>query len=295
MHSDAGGFDPAATPILCAECHADPALGTQGIPQAGYFSRAIHGKHAFIDETIPGIAGCYKCHPGQNTQCLRDVMSWQFGLNCQSCHGGMEQVSASISSGRIPWLQEPSCRTCHGAQYGEPVGQLYRHSVGHGGVACSACHGSPHVIFPSREPRDNANTIALQGFAGTLSDCRVCHGQVPLGSGPHGIIHRLELAAQPQNGTIHLQWTASEYPAASAFWVYGAVNQAYFEPGFAPGFEHLIAVLPVGTTALDRPGDAGDPAMNWTYAVIMVDASGREIMRSNRVGEHDFLCVQGNR
>ena len=30
--------------------------------------------------------------------------------------------------------------------------------------------------------------IALQGHAGALSDCRVCHGVVPAGPGPHGML-----------------------------------------------------------------------------------------------------------
>ncbi len=52
---------------------------------------------------------------------------------------------------------------------------------------CSACHGSPHAIFPSREARDNANNVDLQGHAGTLTDCAVCHGTLPSGTGPHGL------------------------------------------------------------------------------------------------------------
>ncbi len=33
-------------PVLCAGCHADPALGTPGIPGVKSLSRAIHGSHA---------------------------------------------------------------------------------------------------------------------------------------------------------------------------------------------------------------------------------------------------------
>jgi hypothetical protein len=45
-HEQEGGFDPTATPILCADCHADNALGTPGVPGVPVFSRAIHGTHA---------------------------------------------------------------------------------------------------------------------------------------------------------------------------------------------------------------------------------------------------------
>ena len=186
-HENEGGFDPNNTPILCAQCHGMTPLTGPNPGTAGYFSRRIHEKHDFLDQSMPGIAGCYKCHPGQNTSCLRGTMSTNFGLVCQDCHGNMHQVSDSIGNGRTPWIDEPACRTCHTATYGEPVGTLYRNAVGHGGVRCAACHDSPHAIAPSRVDRDNAKMIALQGHAGTLSDCTVCHGVVPSGAGPHGI------------------------------------------------------------------------------------------------------------
>ncbi len=67
------------------------------------------------------------------------------------------------------------------------MGELYRNARGHGGVLCSGCHNSPHAIFPSREDRDNRVMVDLQGHAGTLSDCTVCHGVTPAGAGPHGV------------------------------------------------------------------------------------------------------------
>ena len=186
-HELEGGYNPNAQPIFCASCHASPALGTTGDPEAGYFSFRIHDQHKFLDETLPGPAGCNKCHPGPEAQCLRGTMANDFGMICQDCHGDLAQVSSSIEDqGRIPWMDEPACSTCHTAQYGEPAGQLFRLSTGHGGLYCSACHGSPHAIFPSREATDNIDMISLQGHAGTLSDCTVCHGVVPNGPGPHG-------------------------------------------------------------------------------------------------------------
>ena len=188
QHEQVPGFNPNNPPILCAGCHADPILGTTGIPEAGYFSLRMHAQHEFIDQEIPGIAGCYKCHPGPQTQCLRGAMNNDFGLICQDCHGTMGNMALTIEGGRIPWMQEPACRSCHTAPYGEPQGQLFRNSQGHGGVFCSGCHGSPHAEFPSRVARDNANAIALQGHAGILRDCRVCHGSTPSAPGPHGYV-----------------------------------------------------------------------------------------------------------
>jgi len=186
-HELESAYDPADQPIFCAGCHSSPALGTPFDPEAHYLSYRIHKRHEFIDEAIPGLAGCQKCHPGPQAQCLRGTMATDFGMICQDCHGDMNQMHTSIETGRVPWVDEPSCRECHTATYGEPVGQLFRNSQGHGGVYCSACHGSPHAIFPSREARDNANNVDLQGHAGILSDCTVCHGTLPSGAGPHGL------------------------------------------------------------------------------------------------------------
>ncbi|MBU2500896.1 hypothetical protein KJ682_06165 [bacterium] len=185
-HEREGGFNPADQPILCASCHGSPPLTGPAPGSAGYFSRRIHEKHNFLDEVLPGIQGCNMCHPGPNTQCLRGTMANDHGMVCQDCHGTMRTMHTSIENGRIPWLEEPACRTCHTSTYGEPQGVLYRNARGHGGVMCTGCHNSPHAIFPSREERDNQVMVDLQGHAGTLSECSVCHGYTPSGAGPHG-------------------------------------------------------------------------------------------------------------
>ena len=174
-HENEGGFDPNNTPILCAQCHGSTPLTGPNPGSAGWFSRRIHHRHDFIAQSLPGQAGCEKCHPGPNTHCLRGTMNTDYGMVCTDCHGTIVNVANTISSGRIPWLDEPACRDCHTAQFGEPVGVLFREATGHGGVMCSGCHGSPHAIFPSREARDNANNVALQG-----------QGREPGGSGEGG-------------------------------------------------------------------------------------------------------------
>jgi hypothetical protein len=141
-----------------------------------------------MDQQGTGTAVCYKCHPGQNTRCLRGVMATRFGLVCQDCHGNMAAMKASIDGGRTPWLQEPACRTCHTSRFGEPVGQLFRKSTGHGGIACEGCHNSTHSEWPSAEAADNTNIIALQTTAAPLGNCFVCHGTYPTAPGPHDIL-----------------------------------------------------------------------------------------------------------
>lgn len=185
-------------PVLCQKCHGDNALGVAGNPNLPNLSQAIHEKHKLDggdivssrtdpENMIPsrtdeGTNNCYLCHPGEQTKCLRDVMYTKFGVTCRDCHG---DTAALANESRRPWIDLPRCENCHAAQYAENPGTLYRNSKGHGGLYCEACHGSPHAIQPSSQPNDNLQNIALQGYAGTLDKCEVCHGSVPAGPGPH--------------------------------------------------------------------------------------------------------------
>ena len=169
-------MDPSRRPVLCAECHASNALGAPGVPPVSSMSNAMHRHHARLPDITPDTAGCYSCHPGPQTQCLRDVMSQEMGMNCLDCHGNMLHVSQNPN----PWLNEPRCdsSTCHGAGY--PLTQaLYRMSKGHANLYCPACHDSPHAIAPSREANDAIKFVNLQGHSGTLRGCTVCHATPP--------------------------------------------------------------------------------------------------------------------
>jgi hypothetical protein len=177
-------------PVLCARCHSSNALGAPGVPGVPSLSNAMHDKHA---EVIPDTTdGCYSCHPGPTTKCLRDAMSLNVTspldpnrkMNCIDCHGGMSQVAQNPN----PWLNEPRCDTCHTPTDTLQFDQdqpLYRQSKGHGGIYCEACHDSTHAIATSREANDAIKFIQLQGHAGTLSECIVCHLTQPAGPGPH--------------------------------------------------------------------------------------------------------------
>lgn len=172
------------TPVLCASCHADPALGTTGTPGVPSMSSAMHLSHAKrpMSKNLNGTIGsavntCYNCHPGNQTQCLRDV-HYAAGMTCVTCHGGMKAVG---NPARAPWADEPRCGSCHhvaGHEYEQP-GKLFRDSVGHSGVKCVVCHNSPHAIVPTVTGNDNLQMIRVQGHAGTLDKCSVCHRQTP--------------------------------------------------------------------------------------------------------------------
>lgn len=188
-------------------------------------------------------AACYRCHPGSTTRCLRGAMGnavapdGSMAMQCQSCHGNMSRVG---SPDRVGWLMEPNCQSCHSGTAVRNGGQirflsafdaggnervpadrtfattpdtpaaglsLYRFSVGHGGLQCSACHGSTHAEFPASHRNDNIRNTQLQGHAGVLVECTACHVTTPVtvNGGPHGM-HPLD-----QN------WVYSHHDAVSVY------------------------------------------------------------------------------
>ncbi len=186
-HDDEQGTSlMTSRPVLCAGCHASNALGTTGSPGLPNLSHAMHSLHA--EEVPDSLAGCYNCHPGPTTRCLRDVMSSRFGLTCISCHGGMAAVANPV---RQPWLDEPRCDDahCHGAGFAQN-NALYRHSTGHNGIYCEGCHDSTHAIAASTQPKDGFKFVAWQRAPGPLSQCTTCHATAPATSvgAPHGIL-----------------------------------------------------------------------------------------------------------
>jgi predicted CxxxxCH...CXXCH cytochrome family protein len=161
-------------PVLCASCHGSPALGQSGKGSSGkYLSEAIHGFHASLG------AACYDCHPGTSTKCNRSLAHTAADGNCSnaSCHGSMATLAAAITSGaKVPWLTEPRCVSCHADVAEVDTGTtLYRNAVGHGGMYCAGCHGSPHAMVPSREASDNYQALQYQGVAKSLGSCGACH------------------------------------------------------------------------------------------------------------------------
>ncbi len=217
------------TPVLCASCHLSNALPGTGVDNVSPLTRAIHDRHAeAVDPQNPGGTlndstnrnACYLCHPGATTQCLRGAMGKAKNadgtskMQCQSCHGMMSTVGRADRDG---WLDQPNCQSCHqnGQRYTEAVTDmatgalrgasdarfstnpdtpmtgksLYRYSVGHGEMQCSACHGSTHAIYPSSKEEDNIQSIDTQGYAGAIGECIACHTTVPFTAdgGPHGM------------------------------------------------------------------------------------------------------------
>lgn len=172
-------------PVLCAGCHADVALGAPGLPGVSNFSSAMHTAHAPRMKQAGLGNECYACHPGVRTLCQRDVHMSR-GMSCNDCHVSMAAVG---DPARRPWIDEPSCGSCHQAQHPtwefEEPGKLYQDSRGHRNILCASCHGSPHAVTPTITAADNVQAITAQGHPGRIDTCIVCHSEVPSDPFPH--------------------------------------------------------------------------------------------------------------
>lgn len=184
----------AGKPVMCNTCHGDAAMGVmQNKGSSHTLSGAVHTFHAdkMVGSQLPANT-CQACHPGPQTQCLRDAMA-QAGITCVDCHGTMQDLG---DAGRTPWVNLPTCESCHGQNLGKATGgkidspnqkltasadALYRNRKAHGGggIYCAACHGSPHAVYPTSTERDNQQSIRLQGHAGPINECTVCHTEQP--------------------------------------------------------------------------------------------------------------------
>lgn len=194
------------------------------------------------------------------------------GLSCVRCHGFMEDHSLALLKaeqeaglpqaaklmsgitarevpldkikGRLPWVQEPDCTSCH--NFSEKPNLLTAsafnkwtpRSEGLSGlfsrrrddmlmVRCIVCHGAPHAVYPARNPLadnlDNLPPLQYQQQAATLGsygNCALCHGQPMDFSAHHPLV----------------QWSERE--------IHGAFRSA---ADHAPG-----PVLPSGAYAADQ-------------------------------------------
>lgn len=209
----------SGTPVLCAACHSDNALGLKGLSGISPLTTDMHTLHGpqanypdtkTLDQGKTDLTTCYVCHPGPKTLCKRGEMS---KVACFNCHGTVSHVGDPTRNG---WIIEPACQMCHNnslrykttfdknGQWRQTKDQtfatnpnvpvqgadLYRYSLGHGSVFCSGCHGSPHAEFKTLQANDNVYPTKLQGYPYKITECSVCHtkgGNANGLTGPHNI------------------------------------------------------------------------------------------------------------
>jgi hypothetical protein len=175
----------AEAPVRCGACHAQPDLGWPGDGEAEVLAGAMHSAHVERMVQLEGQLelSCLACHPGPDTPFYRGNHT-ERETSCVDCHGDM---AALVAPERTPWQDLPRCSDCHAtpaSDYEQP-GVSYSDSVGHGGLRCTSCHHSAHGLYASTVEADNAQNIGLQGYAGVISTCKVCHDPNPGGLFPH--------------------------------------------------------------------------------------------------------------
>ncbi|MBF0450169.1 MAG: cytochrome ubiquinol oxidase subunit I [Candidatus Magnetomorum sp.] len=173
--------DPSAK--ACLNCHAainDTSLCYRGI-------------HAELD------VSCVNCHGSLSDHALsllvhenangKDSAQRYINHLKPKC---IENVKDILP--RKPWIQEPDCMTCH-INYKQPDStgsgfnqwtsgeeRLFRNQMGDAGIRCTACHGAPHVIYPSKNlfdpDRDHLQPLQYQSSPvpiGGDERCSTCH------------------------------------------------------------------------------------------------------------------------
>ena len=203
-------------PKACYDCHSQTGGKLMNL------SAAIHGFHAnyLTDRDADACAACHPSEGftqgfrgihseiGLNcTQCHGKMEDHALSLLTAEKHAGKPsadrlmkyllpkavKTSAEITP-RKPWVNEPDCLNCHidfnppetdTAEFGQWTAtekNLYRSRADDTGIACAACHGSPHAEYPASNifgnDRDNIAPIQYQKKPypiGADKNCKLCH------------------------------------------------------------------------------------------------------------------------
>lgn len=198
---------PAPDQQACYQCH--PGADTKCL--RGAMTESVTCQNCHGDMKAVGGIQAMKAY-GAINQRTSDLTrkAWSDEPRCQSCHTG-DAVNHLIPANAIPAinaaLASDGIRLMHAYDRNDPAaspllasnkrfaendGKLFRFSKGHKGIACEGCHGSTHAIWPGdkEHPNDDIAPTAMQGHAGTISECNTCHkpGSLPLTlDGPHGM------------------------------------------------------------------------------------------------------------
>ena len=184
LHGFHAGFLKNRGAEACALCHPSSPLG------ATKCLRGIH-KEVGLD--------CTSCHGSLEDHALSLLKSEQEKgkkrANVLMARLQPREV-ASIDeiAARQPWINEPDCLNCH-VDFQAPEtdsafntwtasnDELFRNRRDESGqLFCSACHSSPHAIYPASneygENLDNIQPMQYQGNSlpiGSNMNCAVCH------------------------------------------------------------------------------------------------------------------------
>jgi hypothetical protein len=145
----------------CASCHIGD--GNRGQDKTGGFFSAGVMKRAFedndpsatprsVDRNHPSAAR-FSAAPLENYRAAIPTDFW-YDLNQETDEWLTKTVDTKVDA------------------------PLYRYGKDrHGNVACAACHGAAHSVWPNADSsaNDNVTALQLQGHTGTIHECNVCH------------------------------------------------------------------------------------------------------------------------
>lgn len=198
-----GNGVPAANQQTCYQCH--PGANTKclrGAMTEQVTCQNCHGNMKAVGAKTPMAS----YGPIDLRASSLNRKAWSDEPRCQSCHTGdaINHLAAAsngttMAADGLRFLSawnaaDPAASPmlASNKRFAENDGHLFRHSKGHGGVACEGCHGSTHAIWPgdATHANDNLAPSELQGHAGTIAECDTCHksGSLPMTlNGPHGL------------------------------------------------------------------------------------------------------------
>ncbi len=209
--------------VVCSSCHADSSRGAAGQPGQLNLSASMHGFHAaYLYKDNNSCAFCHANSAQGATGSMEDLHG-TLGFECTNCHGTLTdhaisllkekqqaqkpgsgkllalladkgEVAQATIKGRMPWVMEPDCLTCHkGFQPPDSSTAFnswsadknglfaYRHSD-EGVLLCASCHGAQHSLYPANNPysKEVGNLQPLQYQSnpypiGANRGCAVCH------------------------------------------------------------------------------------------------------------------------
>jgi hypothetical protein len=179
--------------LVCQDCHGQMAQVGDDFSRnvsptnPGAFELAADFYHNPATPRVPWAnePGCDSCHTGYATDNLAgepnvlvspaDTLGNPDGIRLLVAYRADDSKATPIVPVNKAFAENVVAEGTNAD--GNP--KLYRVSKGHGGLFCQARHGSTHAEWPSANPSANDNIPAsqLQGHAGYIAECQVCHRQ----------------------------------------------------------------------------------------------------------------------
>ncbi|MEW6038252.1 MAG: multiheme c-type cytochrome [Pseudomonadota bacterium] len=177
--------------VTCYDCHGDMLAVGQAFPKKGQDGLGGDGKRDFNEYRHPWFdePDCGSCHTGKGSEPVRkvafdenDPSATPFAVDPNDPDSiRFAVVPVYEKAFEIEWWGDYD-REKHdwnlGPKTKEVKARVFREGKdSHGKVACAACHGAAHGVWPNRDPsaNDNLTALQLQGHTGTILECNVCH------------------------------------------------------------------------------------------------------------------------